>query len=48
LGRRSKMLWFGLGVVCWVLWKVHNKMAIEKKMIRMPQVLVFNIISLMQ
>jgi hypothetical protein len=42
------MLLFGLEAVCWALWKVRNKMAIEKVMIKSPRVLIFNIISLMQ
>jgi hypothetical protein len=42
------MLLLRLGAVCWALWKVRNKMAIEKLMIRSPRVLIFNIISLIQ
>jgi hypothetical protein len=39
---------FGLGVVFGSLWKVRNKMAVEKKLINSPDVIVYNIISLMQ
>jgi hypothetical protein len=37
-----------LGVVGWSLWKIRNKMAIEKKLIRNHDVIMYNIISLMQ
>jgi hypothetical protein len=35
-------------VVFGSLWKVRNKMAVEKKLINSPDVIVYNIISLMQ
>jgi hypothetical protein len=44
----SSGVFFGLGVVCWALWKIRNKMAIEKVLIKSPQEAVFNIILLMQ
>jgi hypothetical protein len=30
------------------LWKVRNKMTIEKKMVKSPNVIIFNILSFMQ
>jgi hypothetical protein len=39
---------FGLGVVCWPLWKMRYKMAIEKQMVKFPNVIIFNILSFMQ
>jgi hypothetical protein len=47
-GDRNKFLLFGFGVVCWALWKARNKMAIEKKVVKSPRVLIFQVISLMQ
>jgi hypothetical protein len=43
----SRLMYFGLGAVCWPLWKVRNKMAIEKKIVKSPCVLIFNVIALM-
>jgi hypothetical protein len=31
-------------VVCWNLWKIHNKMAIENKLIKNPSDAIFKII----
>jgi hypothetical protein len=45
---KNKLRWFGLGVICWALWKVHNKMATERKMVKSPGVIIFNILALMQ
>jgi hypothetical protein len=47
-GKHAKLCLFGLGVVCWALWKVHNKMRIEHKLIRSHGVVMFNIIVLLQ
>jgi hypothetical protein len=44
-GDRNKFLLFGFGVVCWALWKARNKMAIEKKVVKSPRVLIFQVIS---
>jgi hypothetical protein len=41
------MVWIGLGVVGWALWKIRNKMAIERELISSPAVIIYNIISLM-
>jgi hypothetical protein len=41
-------MFFGLEVVCWALWKIRNKMAIEKVLIKSLQEAIFNIILLMQ
>jgi hypothetical protein len=38
--KRNSLFWFGLGVVCWALWKVRNKMTIEKKMVKSPSVII--------
>jgi hypothetical protein len=42
------MCLFGLGAVCWALWKVRNKMMIEHKLVKSPRVVIFNIIVLLQ
>jgi hypothetical protein len=47
-GKHAKLCLFGLGTVCWALWKVCNKMMIEHKLIRSPRVVIFNIIVLLQ
>jgi hypothetical protein len=44
----NKMILFGLGVLCWTFWKVRNKMAIEKKLVRSPHEVIYSAISLMQ
>jgi hypothetical protein len=36
-------VWFAGG-----LWKARNKMAIEKKVVKSPRVLIFNVIAFMQ
>lgn len=43
---RNKLIWFGLGVIDWALWKTRNKMAIEKKLVSSPQVVICNVLSL--
>jgi hypothetical protein len=50
-GKSAKLLrvmYFGLGAVCWALWKARNEMAIEKKVVKLSRVLIFNVIALMQ
>jgi hypothetical protein len=42
---KNKLFIFGLGEVCWALWKVRNKMAIENVMIKSPVTIMFNVIS---
>jgi hypothetical protein len=48
LSNNNRTILFGLGVVCWALWKVRNKMTIEKKVIRSPKDVIYNIVLLMQ
>jgi hypothetical protein len=36
----NKLCLFGLGVVCWSLWKVCNKMVIEHKLVRSPRAVI--------
>jgi hypothetical protein len=43
--KNIKLFLFGLGAVCWALWRVRNKMGIEKELVRSPKVMIFNIIS---
>jgi hypothetical protein len=45
---RNRLIWFGIGVIGWALWKTRNKMAIEKKLVSSPQVVIFNMLSLVQ
>jgi hypothetical protein len=45
--KQDEMVWIGLGVVGWALWKIRNKMAIERELISSPAVIIYNIISLM-
>jgi hypothetical protein len=46
--KANKLILFGFGVVCWSLWKVRNKMAIEKQIVKSPKIIFFNIIIVMQ
>jgi hypothetical protein len=46
--KANKIILFGFGVVCWSLWKVRNKMAIEKQIVKSPKIIFFNIIIVMQ
>jgi hypothetical protein len=39
---------YGLGVVCWVLWSMRNKMSIEKKLVKLPCNIIDNIVSPME
>jgi hypothetical protein len=45
---RNKLFLLGLGLVCWALWKTQNRMAFEKKLVKLPHIIVHNIICLMQ
>jgi hypothetical protein len=45
---RNRLIWFGIGAIGWALWKTRNKMAIEKKLVSSPQVVIFNMLSLVQ
>jgi hypothetical protein len=47
-GKYVKLRLFDFEVVCWVLWKVRNKMMIEHKLVSSPRVVIFNILMLMQ
>jgi hypothetical protein len=44
----NRIILFCLGAMCWSLWKVRNKMVIEKKLIASPQVVIYSAIPLMQ
>jgi hypothetical protein len=46
--KTNKLILFGFGAVCWSLWKVRNKMAIDKQIVKSPKIIFFNIISIMQ
>jgi hypothetical protein len=39
---------FGLGAVCWAIWQTRNKMAIEKKLVKTPQEVLFKIVIFLQ
>jgi hypothetical protein len=50
--RKDSLFLIGLGVGSWALWKVgygfrkvQNKMVIEKEMLKSPNVIIFNILS---
>jgi hypothetical protein len=46
--RNKKLMLFGLGAICWVIWKVRNKMAIERKVVKTPQEVLYSAIFFMQ
>jgi hypothetical protein len=43
----NMLMLFRLGAVCWALWKARNKVAIEKKIMKSPQEVLYNVIFFM-
>lgn len=43
-----RLVWLGLGALCWSLWTVRNKMLFEKKFAKQPIDVLYKLIFFLQ
>lgn len=46
--RERSTIWYGCAAVCWTLWNIRNKMAIENKLISHPTQALYKHLSYLQ